>query len=55
MKAKFEKYWKDTDGLMYIATVLHLRYKIHILNALYGPIYVREHATIEIEKVRSFY
>lgn len=53
MKDKFEKYWKDIHGLMSIATVLDPRYKLHILNALYGPLYGREHAATEIEKVRK--
>jgi hypothetical protein len=53
MKDKFEKYWKDIHGLMSVATVLDPRYKLNILNALYGPLYGREHATTEIEKVRK--
>jgi hypothetical protein len=44
MKDKFEKYWKDIHGLMSVATVLDPRYKLNILNALYGPLYGREHA-----------
>ncbi|XBI10002.1 hypothetical protein VPH35_137411 [Triticum aestivum] len=53
MKDKFEKYWKDIHGLMSVATVLDPRYKLHILNALYGPLYGREHAATEIEKVKK--
>lgn len=53
MKDKFEKYWKDIHGLMSVATVLDPRYKLHILNALYGPLYGREHATTEIGKVKK--
>ncbi|XP_051222645.1 zinc finger BED domain-containing protein RICESLEEPER 2-like [Lolium perenne] len=53
MKDKFEKYWKDIHGLMSVATVLDPRYKLNILNALYGPLYGREHAATEIEKVRK--
>ena len=53
MKDKFEKYWKDIHGLMAVATVLDPRYKLHILNALYGPLYGREHAATEIEKVKK--
>uniref|UniRef100_A0A453DDY8 HAT C-terminal dimerisation domain-containing protein n=1 Tax=Aegilops tauschii subsp. strangulata TaxID=200361 RepID=A0A453DDY8_AEGTS len=52
-KDKFEKYWKDIHGLMSVATVLDPRYKLHILNALYGPLYGREHAAAEIEKVKK--
>ncbi|KAM0917944.1 hypothetical protein ACQ4PT_009338 [Festuca glaucescens] len=53
MKDKFEKYWSDIHGLMSVATVLDPRYKLHILNALYGPLYGREHAATEIEKVKK--
>ena len=53
MKDKFEKYWKDIHGLMAVATVLDPRYKLHILNALYGPLYGRHHASKEIEKVKG--
>ncbi|XP_020165815.1 zinc finger BED domain-containing protein RICESLEEPER 4 [Aegilops tauschii subsp. strangulata] len=53
MKDKFEKYWKDIHGLMAVATVLDSRYKLHFLNALYGPLYGRHHASKEIEKVRE--
>ncbi|XP_044427106.1 zinc finger BED domain-containing protein RICESLEEPER 2 [Triticum aestivum] len=53
MKDKFEKYWKDIHGLMSVATVLDPRYKLHILNALYGPLDGRVHAATEIEKVKK--
>jgi hypothetical protein len=53
MKDKFEKYWKDIHGLMSVATVIDLRYKLHILNALYGALYGRDHAATEIEKVKK--
>uniref|UniRef100_A0ACD5W8C7 Uncharacterized protein n=1 Tax=Avena sativa TaxID=4498 RepID=A0ACD5W8C7_AVESA len=52
-RINFEKYWKDIHGLMSVATVLDPRYKLHILNALYGPLYGREHAATEIEKVKK--
>jgi hypothetical protein len=43
MKDKFEKYWKDIHGLMSVAVVIDPRYKLHILNALYGALYGRDH------------
>jgi hypothetical protein len=49
-------YWvtaKDIHGLMFVATVIDLRYKLHILNALYGALYGRDHAATEIEKVKK--
>jgi hypothetical protein len=53
MKDKFEKYWKDIHGLMSIAVVIDPRYKLHILNALYGAYYGTDHASTEIEKVKK--
>uniref|UniRef100_A0ACD5YLK8 Uncharacterized protein n=1 Tax=Avena sativa TaxID=4498 RepID=A0ACD5YLK8_AVESA len=53
MKDKFENYWKDIHCLMSVATVFDPRYKLHIINALYGPLYGREHITTEIEKVKK--
>ena len=53
MKDKFEKYWKDIHGLMAVATVLDPRYKLHMLQALFGSLYGFEHATTEVEKIRK--
>ena len=53
MKDKFEKYWKGIHRIMAVAIVLDPRYKRHILNALYGPLYGRNHASKEIERVRG--
>jgi len=53
MKMKFEKYWKEVHGLMSVATVLDPRYKLHMLQALFGSLYGFEHATIEVEKIRN--
>ncbi|KAM3297767.1 hypothetical protein ACQJBY_039631 [Aegilops geniculata] len=53
MKTKFEKYWKEVHGLMSVATVLDPRYKLHMLQALFGSLYGFEHATTEVEKIRK--
>uniref|UniRef100_A0A453NHI0 hAT-like transposase RNase-H fold domain-containing protein n=4 Tax=Aegilops tauschii subsp. strangulata TaxID=200361 RepID=A0A453NHI0_AEGTS len=53
MKTKFEKYWKEVHGLMSVATVLDPRYKLHMLQALFGSLYGFEHATAEVEKIRK--
>lgn len=39
MKQKFNKYWTNVHGLMEIATVLDLRYKLKFMKAFYGSIY----------------
>lgn len=53
IKTKFEKYWKEVHGLMSVATVLDPRYKLHMLQALFGSLYGFEHATKEVEKIRK--
>jgi hypothetical protein len=53
MKTKFEKYWKDVHGLMAVATVLDPRYKLHMLQALFGSLYGYEYANREVEKIRT--
>nr|XP_051184072.1 zinc finger BED domain-containing protein RICESLEEPER 2-like [Lolium perenne]XP_051184073.1 zinc finger BED domain-containing protein RICESLEEPER 2-like [Lolium perenne] len=53
MKTKFEKYWKDVHGLMAIATVLDPRYKLHMLQALFGSLYGYEYANREVERIRN--
>ncbi|KAM0826474.1 hypothetical protein ACQ4PT_068854 [Festuca glaucescens] len=53
MKTKFEKYWKDVHGLMAVATVLDPRYKLHMLQALFGSLYGYEYANREVERIRN--
>ena len=38
---------------MSLATVLDPRYKLHMLQALFGSLYGFEHATTEVEKIRK--
>ncbi|KAM0906831.1 hypothetical protein ACQ4PT_016531 [Festuca glaucescens] len=52
MKKKFDKYWSDVHGLMAIATVLDPRYKLHMLQALYGSLYGPEAACTEVARVK---
>jgi len=52
MKEKFLKYWKDTHGLMAIATVLDPRYKLQFLNAMFEQIYGHTWFN-EVKKVRD--
>ncbi|KAM3241697.1 hypothetical protein ACQJBY_054487 [Aegilops geniculata] len=54
MKLKFDKYWKDVDGLMSIATVLDPRYKVHMLQALFGYLKGMEYATVKVAEIRNF-
>uniref|UniRef100_A0A8I6XFG0 Zinc finger BED domain-containing protein RICESLEEPER 2-like n=1 Tax=Hordeum vulgare subsp. vulgare TaxID=112509 RepID=A0A8I6XFG0_HORVV len=51
MKHKFDKYWKDVHGLMSIATVLDPRYKLHMLQALFGSLYGVEYADVKVDEV----
>ena len=53
MKKKFQKYWTDIHGLMAIATVLDPRYKLHMVQALYGPLYGPEAAIQEVACVKQ--
>jgi hypothetical protein len=53
MKKKFEKYWTDIHGLMAIATVLDPRYKLHMVQALYGSLYGSEAASMEVARVKQ--
>ena len=53
MKKKFQKYWTDIHGLMAIATVLDPRYKLHMVQALYGSLYGPEAASLEVMRVKQ--
>ena len=53
MKKKFQKYWTDIHGLMAIATVLDPRYKLHMVQALYGPLYGPDAAIQEVARVKQ--
>ena len=53
MMQKFEKYWNDVHGLMAVATALDPRYKLHMLQALFGSLYGVEHAHSEVTKIRK--
>jgi hypothetical protein len=53
LKKKFEKYWTDIHGLMAIATVLDPRYKLHMVQALYGSLYGSEAASMEVARVKQ--
>uniref|UniRef100_A0A8R7TNE6 AC transposase n=1 Tax=Triticum urartu TaxID=4572 RepID=A0A8R7TNE6_TRIUA len=53
MKRKFDKYWKDVLDLMSVATVLDPRYKLHMLQAIFGSLYGTEHAAVEVAKIRK--
>ncbi|XP_037451414.1 zinc finger BED domain-containing protein RICESLEEPER 2-like [Triticum dicoccoides] len=53
MKQKFDKYWKDVHGLMSVATVLDPRYKLHMLQALFGSLYGIEYADVKVDEVRK--
>lgn len=53
MKRKFDKYWKDVLDLMSVATVLDPRYKLHMLQAIFGSLYGTEHAAVDVAKIRK--
>lgn len=53
MKLKFDKYWKDVHGLMSVATVLDPRYKLHMLQALFGSLYGMEYADVKVAEIRN--
>ncbi len=50
---KFEKYWYVVHGLMAMATILDLRYKLMLLEFQFNKIY-HDRAQFEVEKMKFY-
>ena len=51
---KFEKYWKDVNGLLTVATVLDPRYKMKLIE-FYFPLLYDDESNIHIERVQMLF
>lgn len=54
MIGKFEKYWKDVNGVLTVATVLDPRYKMKLIE-FYFPLLYGDESNIHIERVQMLF
>ena len=54
IKDKFEKYWNVFRGILYVATVLDLRYKMKLIEYYFPQIYGSDCSDFEIDRIHAF-